>query len=84
VYGEPAGRDALALAGLRDELLGERGALVRRDHSADDVAAEYVEDGVSRLITNLKSINSVPVWVEPSGEAPNTTESLSSSIFHDS
>lgn len=38
--------EALAAARFRDELLGERRALARRDHPADDVPTEVIEHDV--------------------------------------
>jgi hypothetical protein len=43
---ELRGEDPLPLARGADQLLGERGGLLRGNHPADDVAAEDVEDHV--------------------------------------
>ena len=46
VNGELSRLDVLLLASVFEEPLGQFGALARRDHPADDVAAEDIEDDV--------------------------------------
>ena len=46
VDGELAGGNLLLANGLLDELLGQFRALPRRDHPADDMAAEDIEDDI--------------------------------------
>jgi hypothetical protein len=48
--GELAWDNRLALAGLLDKALGQSGGLAVRDHPADDVAAEYIDDHVEVVI----------------------------------
>jgi hypothetical protein len=54
VDGELARLDALTGAGLSDEFLRQRCALSRRDHPADYVAAEDVEDHVEVEVRPLR------------------------------
>ena len=50
---ELAGLNAVLCARLGDEPLGERGALVGRNHPADDVPTEDVEDDVQMKVRPL-------------------------------
>ncbi len=70
---ELPGLDALAAARLVDELAGEGRALLVRDHPADDVAAEDVEDDVQVEVGPLlrpEQLGDVPApqLVRPRGE----------------
>jgi len=56
VDGELPGLNALPLARLADELLGERGRLDVGDEPPDDVAAEHVEDDVEAARDDLAAL----------------------------
>src|SRR5271154_7353708 len=60
---ELVGLDALAAARLLDQLAGERSALLVRDHPADHVATEDVEDYVQvevRPLLRPEQLGDVP------------------------
>ena len=63
MHGELARLDPLLRAGVRDQALGQRGALARREHPADHVAAEDVEDDVEieiRPLGGAQELRDVP------------------------
>ena len=53
----------MLLASLFDELGGQRGSLAGRDHPADNVAAEDVEDDVEVVVSPLR-------WAAQFGDVP--------------
>ena len=61
--GELVALDALALTGLANQLLGETGGLSMRDHPADDLSAEDVENHVEVVIGPLR-------WAVELGDVP--------------
>lgn len=51
--GELVGRDLLLLRGLREQPLGQLGALAIGDHPANDVTAENVQDDVEIEVRSI-------------------------------